>query len=62
MKEAEKSLKAIENPKGPVTGSERVIRGGSYQENELSARLYTRNHREPERAGAFIGFRLALDV
>ena len=61
-REIERLLIAIENPKGPVTGSERVIRGGSYQEYQPYSRLDNRNSYKPESAGAFIGFRLALDV
>ena len=50
------------NPKGPVVGSRRVVRGGSWLNRELLARCSTRIGQYPEIGTSFIGFRLAKDA
>ena len=50
------------NPKGPVVGSRRVVRGGSWLNREMLARCTTRIGQYPEIGTSFIGFRLAKDA
>ena len=50
------------NPKGPVVGSRRVVRGGSWLNAEMLARCSTRIGQYPEIGTSFIGFRLAKDA
>jgi len=47
------------NPKGPVSGSFRVIRGGSWYSNARNARVSCRYFFDPAGRGNNIGFRLA---
>ena len=48
------------NPMGPRTGLERVIRGGSYNNNQNYCRNGYRTKSDPTTSARFIGFRLAL--
>ena len=54
------------NPTGPITGNNRVNRGGcwgawsSYDDNEMLCRIAFRDHSNPPFRGNYIGFRLAL--
>jgi len=48
------------NPKGPVTGSLRVIRGGSWDVSAPNARVFYRDCGTPGLVDDNIGFRLAL--
>ena len=48
------------NPKGPSTGSHRVIRGGSWYNYAQYCRSAIRNGRTPDSRDADLGFRLAL--
>ena len=50
------------NPKGPVVGSRRVVKGGSWLNGEKLARCSTRIGQYPEIGTSFIGFRLAKDA
>ncbi|MDR1898272.1 MAG: formylglycine-generating enzyme family protein, partial [Prevotellaceae bacterium] len=47
------------NPKGPSSGSYRVIRGGSWYNSAQSVRVPYRSYRTPDDRGDLIGFRLA---
>ena len=47
------------DPPGPVTGSLRVLRGGSWGYDGGNCRSAVRHYYSPERANASIGFRLA---
>jgi serine/threonine-protein kinase len=51
-----------QNPPGPVQGTERVLRGGSWEEPNLARiRVVYRTFRQPQaRSERFIGFRCAL--
>jgi sulfatase modifying factor 1 len=51
-----------DNPRGPVTGTERAIRGGSSQNMASSVRCAVRFHREPEFRTFILGFRCAKDL
>ena len=48
------------NPTGPATGSCRVIRGGSWDDNAKACRLSRRGNIEPEDGANFLGLRLVL--
>lgn len=45
------------NPMGPVYGSERVVRGGSYHHDMRYCRVFTRNWKNPD---FYCGFRVVL--
>jgi len=45
------------DPRGPTTGGERVIRGGSYPDGETSLKLSARHHRNPTANARNYGFR-----
>jgi formylglycine-generating enzyme required for sulfatase activity len=47
------------NPKGPVTGTERSLRGGAYDANFDDITTYRRYKHEPDSAGLSRGFRCA---
>ena len=49
------------NPLGPATGTERSLRGGSYNENQRQIRVFSRFNHEPQSAGLSRGFRCAQD-
>jgi len=51
-----------DNPKGPVTGAEKVIKGGFWYLCECYIRPANREPRETIRADHGLGFRLALDA
>ncbi|MCI5163253.1 MAG: formylglycine-generating enzyme family protein [Candidatus Electrothrix sp. AX5] len=48
------------NPSGPASGRERVIRGGSWILDSVFCRVVHRNSNHPENSGDLIGFRLVL--
>ena len=49
----------VVDPKGPESGSTRVIRGGSIRDNELG--ILRRDHEEPDAKMTLQGFRVARD-
>ncbi|MCU0236359.1 MAG: SUMF1/EgtB/PvdO family nonheme iron enzyme [Acidobacteria bacterium] len=49
-----------ENPRGPETGSERVVRGGSWANGASLVRSANRSSEKPESRLNILGFRLAL--
>jgi formylglycine-generating enzyme required for sulfatase activity len=52
-----------ENPKGPATGKERVVRGGSWRHAPELLRSSYRNHYEPSALPfTYLGFRCAKDL
>ncbi len=51
-----------ENPKGPSSGSDRVLRGGSWDSDAGYVRCACRTGLDPANRGDFVGFRLAQDV
>ena len=53
---------SAENPHGPHTGTERVVRGGSSQNYPSNTRCAVRAHREPEFKTFILGFRCAKDL
>jgi len=50
-----------QDPKGPPSGTNRVFRGCSWQDNALYCRVSRRNGAVPEARNSSVGFRLALD-
>lgn len=50
------------NPKGPTSGKERVIRGGSWQNTPEILRSSNRNKQAPDERRVFIGIRCAKDA
>lgn len=48
-----------ENPKGPVNGRKKVIRGGAYISSEKKCWVFYRNCKYPNTYNSYIGFRLA---
>ncbi|MBP5760148.1 MAG: SUMF1/EgtB/PvdO family nonheme iron enzyme, partial [Verrucomicrobia bacterium] len=51
---------AVTDPTGPITGSARVIRGGSWDDNAYFCRSAFRNMGEPNESYSSAGFRVAL--
>ena len=49
------------NPSGPTMGIRRIVRGGSFKDEEWFLRNACRNHQKPGEASPTIGFRLAQD-
>lgn len=54
------SVSPSENPKGPASGSERVLRGGSWGTHARHCRLSNRHHKAPDTRDGQFGFRLSL--
>jgi serine/threonine-protein kinase len=53
--------RAESNPKGPETGTERVIKGGSFTESMESLRSANRDRYEPGYSSFLFGFRCACE-
>ena len=49
------------DPKGPATGEKKVVRGGSYFDDDVVCRNYYRNRLLPNTRQWNLGFRLAMD-
>ncbi len=49
-----------QDPQGPNSGTEKVIRGGNVQDEQTNCRITVRKHATPETHTAFVGFRLVL--
>lgn len=48
----------IENPRGPSSGSARVIRGGGFNMSVNHSKIYSRNYDMPEYKSSNLGFRI----
>jgi formylglycine-generating enzyme required for sulfatase activity len=48
------------NPTGPLSGQERVLKGGSWHDNSIVVRASNRDHRSPDDACVNCGFRCAV--
>ncbi len=55
------SQSAALNPQGPAVGTDRVVRGGSWNTPPFFARLVHRQHWRPDDPELWIGFRCAAD-
>lgn len=53
---------ALVNPKGPSSGAERVLRGGSFYLGDPRMRVWDRSHASAESRSPRIGLRLVCDV
>jgi formylglycine-generating enzyme required for sulfatase activity len=51
-----------ENPQGPGTGNEKVLRGGSWKDNYVEMRSVNREAENPAYSSSVIGFRCARDA
>jgi formylglycine-generating enzyme required for sulfatase activity len=51
-----------DNPQGPDTGTEKVVRGGSWKDNSVELRSMNRGAEHPFYSSNAIGFRCAKDV
>jgi formylglycine-generating enzyme required for sulfatase activity len=51
---------SVSDPQGPGTGSDRVVRGGSWGNNAIDCRSAMADHYPPTSAGSIIGFRVVL--
>lgn len=56
------STSSPHNPRGPTTGTTRVVRGGSSRSAPSSVRATARTHHEPEYRSFTLGFRTAKGV
>ena len=60
--EADYPKGAVTDPKGPATGENRVLRGGSFSDLESAARSSSRDFVTPTYRDDFVGFRLARNL
>lgn len=51
-----------ENPKGPETGKDKVIRGGHFTSNVESCKNYRRENMNPKNHTFFVGFRVVMET
>ncbi len=56
-----KTIDAVD-PKGPPKGDKRVLRGGSYFDDDITCRSVYRSRMTPATSQWNIGIRLALDA
>ena len=49
------------NPQGPLSGAQRILRGGAWNNKEWHSRVTTRSFYEPAARSANLGFRIALE-
>ena len=49
----------IINPQGPISGTRRIVRGGSWYDNARTCIVGIRNHGDPNGKSIYLGFRLA---
>ena len=56
------SLGAVENPTGPSSGTERVIRGGSWYHDASSLRATNRWSKKPNNMSLSTGFRVVMEA
>jgi formylglycine-generating enzyme required for sulfatase activity len=52
----------IQNPKGPIIGTEKVMRGGGWSSLEASSRSAARRQRKPDYISNAVGFRIVLEL
>jgi formylglycine-generating enzyme required for sulfatase activity len=56
------NVSAVRNPIGPPTGTKRIIRGGSWAEDETQLANSHRSSRDPEEYSDQIGFRIVIQT
>ena len=52
----------IKDPKGPMTGNKRVIRGGSFEDKDRFCWVFFRNKLHPQKKNGKTGFRLVIGL
>lgn len=50
------------NPKGPITGSDKIVRGGSFDNCQANSHISYRYFQKPEETTKYCGLRLALTL
>jgi formylglycine-generating enzyme required for sulfatase activity len=55
------SVSSLENPRGPVSGRERVVRGGGFESFGRHLGSARRGHEYPDRKSSGIGFRIVVE-
>jgi len=50
-----------ENPRGPASSNTRVVRGGSFMNDETGLRVVARYYQDPSRAKNLLGFRCVIN-
>lgn len=56
------SVENFRDPKGPIEGTRRVVRGGDWMHIARLARVQTRQESPPARRSAYIGFRIVQSI
>jgi formylglycine-generating enzyme required for sulfatase activity len=56
------SSSPIADPEGPSSGSYRVVRGGSWDDNASGSRVANRHYENPDRCVEYLGFRLSRTI
>jgi formylglycine-generating enzyme required for sulfatase activity len=54
-------ISPIKNPGGPASGTKRVIRGGSWADEESQAWSFRRASRDPNDRSDQVGFRIVIE-
>ena len=54
-------ISPIKSPAGPATGTKRVVRGGSWGDDETQLVITRRNSREPKENSDQVGFRVVVE-
>lgn len=50
------------NPKGPITGKEKMMRGGSFSNCQANSHISYRHYQKPEESTQYCGLRLAMTL
>ena len=50
------------NPKGPITGKEKIMRGGSFSNCQANSHISYRHYQKPEESTQYCGLRLAMTL
>lgn len=50
------------NPKGPITGKEKIMRGGSFSNCQANSHISYRHYQRPEESTQYCGLRLAMTL
>ena len=59
---SEYTTKAYFDPMGPISGTEKITRGGSYRDEKADLRVKVRRCSAPENQYPYIGFRIVQPV
>ena len=50
------------NPKGPITGNDKIVRGGSFDNCQANSHISYRHYQKPEESTQYCGLRLAMTL